>query len=90
MLVVVALIFEAEQLAAGVEQVLGACLWVELLVFWDLFPGHFQDVSLGDGRITYHARLIHSCSRNIRAFAVAFVVVEHFALSLCWGVGLAS
>ena len=28
-LLVVALIFEAEKLVAGVEQVLGACLWVE-------------------------------------------------------------
>ena len=34
LLLVVALIFEAELLVAGVEHVLGACcLWVELLVF---------------------------------------------------------
>ena len=40
-LLVVALIFEAEQLVTGVEHVLGACLWVELLAFYDLFLGHF-------------------------------------------------
>ena len=84
-LLVVALIFEAERLVARVEQVLGTCLWVELLVFWDLFPGHFQDVSLGEGRNTYHAHLLHTCSRNTHAF----MVVERFSLSFYWGVGLA-
>ena len=69
-------------MVAGVEQVLGTYLWVESLVFWDLFPRHFQDVSLGEGKNTYHAHLLHSCSRNIPAFAVVFTVVEHFVLSL--------
>ena len=82
-LLVVALIFEAERLVvARVEQVLGAYLLVELLVFWDLFTGHFQDSSLGEGRNTYHARLLHSCSKNTPAFAVVFAVVEHFVLTL--------
>ena len=83
MLVVVALIFEAEQLVAGVEQVLGAFLWVESLVFVDLFLVHFLDVFLGVGRNTYHARLLHSCSRNNPAFFVVFVAAaEHFVLAL--------
>ena len=83
----VALIFEAEQLVAGVEQVLGACLWVELLVFYDLFLGHFQVTFLDVGRSTYHA---HSCSRNNPAFMVVFAAVHHSALFLHWGVELAS
>ena len=89
-LLVVALIFEAEQLVAGVEQVLGAFLWVESLVFLDLFLVHFQDVFLGVGRNTYHARLLHNCSRNNPTFLVVFAAVHHSALFLRWGVELAS
>ena len=90
LLLVVALIFEAEQLVAGVEQVLGACLWVESLVFQDLFLDHFQDVFLGEGKNTYHAHLLHNCSRNNPTFLVVFVVVHHSALFLRWEVELAS
>ena len=86
----VALIFEAEQLVAGVEQVLGVYLWVELLAFYDLFLGHFQGTFLDVGRNTYHARLLHNCSRNNPAFVVVFAAVHHFALFLRWGVELAS
>ena len=89
-MLVVALIFEAEQLVAGVEQVLGAYLWVELLAFYDLFLGHFQGTFLDVGRNTYHAHLLHNCSRNNPAFEVVFAAVHHSALFLRWGVELAS